>query len=311
MEIEQMPPEEGGFYRQFIPALLSDNPSIDQSAYSNALKGLGNEALVRAMLDGNWDVVAGAALNVDRARHAIRPFRPLRHWTKFQVLDWGYVHPFSCGWYCVVDEPTLIAAKDGYPDVYLPKGALVRYREYYGWNGKPNQGARLESQIVAKNILAQERSANERMDYRVADTQIWAKNDGKSIFDNMYEATNGEYIPIKSLKDRQANYNEICMRLRGEEQPNGSYTPMFYVTENCLQWWRTVPPLVLDDLHPEKGPDEGQENHAYDEMAYALMSHPYITTQTQRLDNQSKRLRKRIKNVNTDPYRIKPVMSKQ
>jgi hypothetical protein len=306
-EIWRTPDDEGGFFRQFIPANLSDNTSIDQDAYRRNLSGLGNEALVKAMLDGDWDIVAGAALNIDRNRHMIRPFKPPAHWTKFMGMDYGYVHPFSVGWYTVVEGNTLIKGRNDHPDVYLPDKSVVRYREFYGWNGKPNEGMRMESPEIAKHILKTERDAGERMDYRVADTQLWAKNDGPSMADRMAEATKHEFMPRPATKDRQANYAEICNRLRGFETETG-WVPMFYATENCTHFWRTVPPLVLDDLHPEKGPGEGQENHCYDEVAYSLASWPYVTTHEQRLERQFFGNRRKHKDGETsDPYRLKKV----
>jgi hypothetical protein len=307
LEIWQTPDSEGGFLRQYIPARLSDNPSINQTQYRANLSGLGNEQLVKAMLEGDWDVVAGAALDINRERHLLRPFSPPRHWTKFQVLDWGYVRPYSSGWYCVAEGSTLLKAKGNYPDVWLPDGAVIRYRELYGWTGKPNEGAREESPIVVHKIMAMEKEAEERMDYRIADTGIWAKNDGTSIYERMYRASAGKYNPRQSEKDRQASYSEVCTRLKGELQESGHWTPMFYVTENCSQFWRTVPPLVLDDVHPERGPDEDQENHVWDEVCYGLMSRPYIRTADQRMIAEFHRKRRENNLEREDPYRIKPM----
>jgi len=58
---------------------------------------------------------------------------------------------------------------------------------------------------------------------------------------------------------------------------------MLYVTAECKHWWRTVPDLQLDELHPEKGPDTEQEDHCYDDTQYACASRPYITTKNDRL----------------------------
>lgn len=311
-EIWTTPPTEGGFKRQFIPARLADNPSLDQPQYAANLSGLGNKELVKAMLEGDWDVVAGAALDITRDKHMIRPFKVPDHWTKFQVLDWGYVRPFSSGWYCVVDEDTTLAAKDEWPERFLPKGALIRYREWYGCTDKPNEGLRMESPEVCQKLLATERSASERMDYRVADTQIWAKNDGTSIFERMMNCSRDEkgqahYMPMQSEKDRQASYSEVCTRLKGLELEENIFYPMFYITSNCPAFWRTVPPLILDDLHPERGPDEDQENHVWDEVCYGLMSRPFITTNKQRIEKKFHRLRQQNNLDSGDPYRVKPM----
>lgn len=312
MEIWRTGDSEGGFLRQYIPARLADNPSIDQVRYAANLSGLGNAELVKAMLEGDWDVVAGAAVDVSRERHMLRPFTPPKHWTKFMVMDWGYVKPYSIGWYCVVEGATQLKEKGNWPDVWLPDGALVRYRELYGWTGKPDEGIREESPEVIRKLLSIEDGADEKMDYRVADTQIWAKNDGISIFERMFNESKDEsgfarFNPRKSEKDRQASYSEICTRFKGEIQEGGHYTPMLYVTENCTNFWRTVPSLVLDDLHPERGPGEGQENHIWDELSYACMSRPYIRTEEQRIKHEFFSRRAKHKLDAGDPYRVKPM----
>lgn len=316
MEIWETPPKEGGFRRQFIPASLLDNPSLDQDQYAANLSGLGNEELVKAMLEGDWDVVAGAALNISRERHMIRSFNMPDHWTRFQVLDWGYVKPFSSGWYAVVDEDCTISAKDDWPEMFIPKGAIIRYREYYGCTDRPNEGIKLESPQVCLNILDMERRAMERIDYRIADTAMWAKNDGTSIAERMMNTSRDDkgkicYSPVKSEKDRQASYNEVCTRLKGIEVEENVFYPMFFITSNCTAFWRTVPPLILDDLHPERGPDEGQENHVWDEVCYALMSRPFITTNKQRIERKFHRLRSQNNLNKVDPYRIKPTLGKR
>lgn len=302
-EVWQTSQEEGGFLRQFIPANLNDNPSIDQESYRSNLMGLGSEALVRAMLEGDWDIVAGAALDVTKDRHLLRPFPIPRHWTKFMVIDWGYVKPYYIGWFAVPDQDTELLAKGDYPEKLIPKGAMIQYREWYGTNGKPNEGSREESPIVAANIIKIEREADERMDYRVGDAAMWSKNDGVSIQERMSLAG----VKLQpSKKDRQAGYNEITSRLRGQQLQTAEYLPMLYVTANCTNWWRTVPALVLDDIKPESGPDTDQDDHAYDTLQYACMSRPYVITHNQRVEGAFKRLRKELKMNKTDPYSIKP-----
>lgn len=320
-EIHQTSDDEGGFLRQFIPANLNDNPSLNRDQYKRTLSGLGNEALVKAMLEGDWDIVAGAALDITRPKHMLRPFTPPRHWTRFTSLDWGFKKPYSLGWYCVADGGTLLEGKNGHEDKFIPDGAIIRYRELYGClPDKPDVGLMENSEIVVAKILAQEKEANERMDYRIADTQLWAKNDGKSSAERMLEESQRllkigksiqDFNPRGCEKDRQSNYQEVSNRLKGIEQENGSYMPMFYVTENCTHWWRTVPPLVLDDVNPEKGPGDHQEDHAYDDTQYALQSRPFKTTITQRTDAYFNKVRKHIKSETHDPYQTNPLKKRK
>ncbi len=155
-------PDDKGWKSIFIPAKMTDNVYLDEN-YEASFSGLPAE-LADALRDGNWDAVVGQALHLlNRPEHMLRAFVPPRHWTHFMCIDWGSAHPFSVGWYAVSEGATL-KAKGKWPDRYLPAGALIRYREWYGWNGKPNQGARIPAQQVAKGII--KREEGEVMDFR-------------------------------------------------------------------------------------------------------------------------------------------------
>lgn len=280
-EVKKMTPEEGGMLRQYIPALLEDNPSLmlNDPGYELRLEGLGSPDLVKAMRYGLWDITAGAALEkLRRDKHMIRDFQVPETWTKFMVIDWGSSKPFCVAWFCVVDDDMVLKAKGEWEERLIPRGALIAYREWYGWNGKANEGARLESPVVAKQIMDIEEEAGEEMDYRVGDTAMWSEHDGKSVQERMYDATEGRFLMEKSKKDRQNNFEEIRTRIAGDEDG-----PMFYATVGCKHFWRTVPDLQLDDRSPEKGPDTEQEDHWYDCLSYGCASRPFITTRKERL----------------------------
>ena len=116
-ELRQMDKENGGMLRQYIPALLEDNPSMaeDDPTYEDRLLGLGG-ALAKAMRYGDWNVVEGAYFDVfDINKHVIRPFEIPSHWARFRAFDWGSARPFSVGWYAVSSG-----------DRGLPRGAPAR-----------------------------------------------------------------------------------------------------------------------------------------------------------------------------------------
>lgn len=290
-EVKKMTSEEGGMLRQYIPALLEDNPSLmlNDPGYELRLEGLGSPDLVKAMRYGLWDITAGAALEkLRRDKHMIRDFEVPVTWTKFMVIDWGSSKPFAVCWFCVVDDDLILKAKGEWAERLIPRGALILYREYYGWNGKANEGCRLESGTVARNILEMEEEAGEEMDYRVGDSAMWAEHDGKSTQERMYNATNGQFLMEKSKKDRANNFEEIRARIAGDEDG-----PMLYITESCKHFWRTVPDLQLDERKPESGPESSQEDHIYDCISYSCASRPYITTRKERLEaaiKEAKRL---------------------
>lgn len=278
LEIVRTSREEGGMLRQYIPARLEDNPTLleNDPHYEDRLSGLGSPHLVRAMRDGDWDIVAGAAFEtLSRDVHAVRPF-PIPHWwTKFTCLDWGTAKPYAVGWYAVADEDLLLKARDHWPEKLIAKGSIIKYKELYGWNGEPDQGCRHESWQVADRIHAMETEEDE-ITYRIADSAMWAEHDGPSAAENMMKrfAEIGAQSPTmeKSRKDRAANYLEMRTRLSfsdGERQG-------FYIFDTCQHFWRTVPDLQLDVRNPEKGWDSTQEDHIADETGYALVSRPVI-----------------------------------
>jgi len=296
-------PNDLGVLSIFIPAKMADNAFLD-SDYAAAFSSLAPE-LARAYRDGDWDAVVGQALhNLTRDKHMIRPFTPPKHWTRFMSIDWGTAKPFSVGWYCV-SSGAWLKGREGWPDVWLPEGAVIRYAEWYGWNGRRNQGCRMESQAVVKKIMELETERADVMDYRIGDSAMWAKTDGPSVAERMMQA-DARFVLRQSQKDRPHNYTEFIARLAGSptfmEDGKEEEHPMFFVTENCLQFWATCPGLILDENDPEKGPDDKQENHVYDEVAYALRSRPYVTTESDRRDAEREEEMEKAGMTGGDPY---------
>ena len=298
-------PDDRGWSSIYIPAKMSDNKYLDTD-YAAALGALPPE-LQQAYRDGDWDVVVGAALHsLDKRRHQLRPFKPPRHWTKFMSMDWGSAKPFAVLW-LTVSEGAWLDARGDWPKVYLPPGALIVYDEWYGWSGKENEGCRMESQAVAREILKREQERGEVMDYRVGDSQMWASSDGPSPEERMRLATDSRFVLMQAQKDRKINYGEILARLAGENIDLGDQVvklPMLYITQNCRHGWRTLPGLVLDDNDPEKGPadEKKQEDHWYDSCAYSCRSRPYVTTVEERWEEENREIIKQARRVNADPY---------
>ena len=126
--------DETGLQRTFIPALLTDNPALLEADpnYINRLKAVGSPQLVKAWLEGDWSIIEGAFFEEwNAARHVIESrSKSAVALDPLPRRDWGSARPFSVGWYAVVQDDIMHAGRR------LPRGALVRYREWYGWNGK-------------------------------------------------------------------------------------------------------------------------------------------------------------------------------
>ena len=270
LEIWRTPPTEGGMLRQFIPARLADNPYLtkDDATYADRLRGLGSDNLVRAMLEGDWDIIAGAAFEkLRRSVHCIEPFDPPEYWLCFGAFDWGSARPFSYGIWCVSDGESL---PDGRT---YPRGAIIRYDEWYGWNGKPNDGARMEVPEVAEGILKRENGR--KMAYRVGDSSMWKVDGGPSIAETFNKHGVVFKPSPKGPNSRHIGYVEVRNRIAG-----GAEGAMLYATSNCHQgFWRTMPDLVLDEARfgvQSEAVDSDQEDHVFDEVNYACSSRPWL-----------------------------------
>lgn len=280
--VRKMPAHEGGMLRQYVPARLEDNPHIDAADYEGKLAGLGTKELVRAMRHGDWSIVAGAYFDVIREdKHKLPSFTPPAHWTRFRSFDWGSAKPFSVGWW-VIAEPEWIKFKDG-RERMLPQGALVRYREWYGVKRdeagmpKANDGLRLSSEAVGMGIKARE--AGEKIDEGLsrADPSLWKEDGGPSHAERMLKCdpknpgalVGPRFQPADN--NRTNGWQQMYSRLSWEDVDDGE--PMLYVTEDCHDWWRTVPPLQHSDTKPEDI-DSDMEDHIGDDTRYACMGRP-------------------------------------
>lgn len=275
--------EEVSRSRVFIPAKLSDNPQLlhNDPGYVANLFMSGSKALVQAWLQGDWDVIEGAFFDCwDNTKHVVSPFAIPSDWTRFRSFDWGSAAPFSVGWWAIAGDDYQVETdnrsdqgRDGAPRrTYrtIPRGALVRYREWYG-SSSPGKGLKLTTEEVAAGIL--ERDEGDRIEYSVADPAIFAEDGGPSraeVFgrqkvwftraDNKRVGSNGA----------MGGWDEMRQRLKGSDG-----VPMLYVFETCRDFIRTVPALPHDPNKPEDV-DTSAEDHVADEARYACMSRPWV-----------------------------------
>ena len=262
---------ETQFVRMYIPSKASDNPALLRSDPNYLRRVLastaGNEALRQAWIEGKWDIVAGAFFdNLQRDKHALRPFDIPEHWMKYRAFDWGSARPFSVGWYAVVGDTCEVQGKT------LPRGALVRYREWYGAS-EPNVGLKMTADAVADGIKARE--IGEAIAFGKADPSIWKVDGGPSIAERM-SLRGVSWLPADN--SRVSGWDQMRQRLYGEDD-----TPMLFVTEDCAHWWRTVPMMQHDSRRIEDI-DTDMEDHAADETRYGCMARPWVPAVRKELD---------------------------
>lgn len=273
MTISQMPPAEGGMRRQYIPARLEDNPSmtVDDPGYEGRLEGLGSETLVRAMRWGDWDVIEGAFFDCwDAKRHVIRPFDIPETWIRLRSGDWGSAKPFSFGWWAVVADPYKVGS------ILLPRGCLVRYREWYGClPGKPNVGLKMHADQVGLGLMEREKS-DPKISDGVLDPAAFAEDGGPSIHDRIVTGSGNKvfFRPADNKRVPGRGAMGGWDQMRGRMIGDGDGNPMIVCFSTCVDSIRTIPALQHDQTKPEDL-DTDAEDHAADEWRYACMSRPW------------------------------------
>lgn len=252
--------------RTFIPSRVKDNQYLGADYVANLFQ-VGSDTLVRAWLEGDWSVIEGAFFDCwSGLKHVIAPFEIPKDWLRFRSMDWGSAKPFSVGWWAIVQDDFAIG------DRVLPRGAMVRYREWYGMKpGQANAGLKLTAETVADGIKARE--AGEKITYGVLDPSAFKQDGGPSIAERMstrhvhFSHADNKRV---STKGAMGGWDILRHRLVGHDDK-----PMIYFFSTCVDSIRTLPALQHDPDKPEDV-DTESEDHAPDEIRYAAMARPWI-----------------------------------
>ena len=257
-----------------IPSRIRDNQILMQRdpGYIGRLHMVGSADLVRAWLDGDWTAIEGAFFDCwSERKHVVYPFEIPAGWLRFRSGDWGSAVPFSFGWWAVASDQFKTAQ-----GVWLPRGCLVRFREWYGMQpSKPNVGLKLHAEEVGKGIA--EREQGESIAYGVLDPSAFKEDGGPSIAERIARGSGGKVwfrhadntrVPARGA---MGGWDQVRSRLVGD----GDGRPMIVTFATCTDSIRTIPILQHDPDRPEDVMSDS-EDHAGDEWRYACMSRPWV-----------------------------------
>jgi len=280
---------DSGLLRMFIPSKLDDNsrmPDRDQYRRNLLAATAGNDALRKAWLRGDWDIVVGAFFDCWSERLVIGiPWKPPAHWTRFGSFDWGSAKPFSYSLYAIANEETFVRV--GKKEIRIPRGALVMYAEWYGAKeGETNVGLKLTAEQVADGILRLERNES-KIDYRVADPSIWKEDGGPSVAERMFryrapwdKAPTPRCVQFRPADNsRVTGWDQVRGRMLGEMQGSDANDmpvfgdPLIFFTTACPAALKFMPAMQHDD-HKVEDIDTDSEDHKADDVRYACMSRP-------------------------------------
>ena len=247
----------------FIQALVMDNKALMESQpdYVRQLEALPPK-IREAWLNGSWDVYEGQYFEefADRPEHyldrqwthVIEPFEIPESWSIYRGFDWGYNHPFSCGWWAIDHD-----------------GIMYRILELYGCTKTPNEGVKWIPQKVFEEIHrieCEHRWLKGKKITGIADPAIWNAEYGESIAETA--AKNLVYFQ-KGDHERLAGWMQMHYRMAFDDNGHA----MMYVFKNCKGFIRTIPQLMYDE-HKVEDIDTDGEDHIADETRYVCMSRP-------------------------------------
>lgn len=251
--------------RIFVPSTVFDNQALLRND-PNYLANLAMlpEAERNALLYGSWDSFDGQVFREwrndpqhyddQRWTHVIDPFPIPRHWRIYRGFDFGYAKPFAVGWFAVDED-----------------GRIYHIKEYYGCNGTPNTGVKLNPIEIAAGIRqmeAEDPMLKGKQIAGIADPSIFDESRGESVARMMQRPPNFIYWQGGD-NTRLAGKMQFHYRLAFDSDG----LPMFQVFNTCKHFIRTIPTLVYDESKVEDI-NTDQEDHIYDMCRYVMMEHP-------------------------------------
>lgn len=266
----------------FIPAKLTDNPLLDPETYKRRLAAAaqGNPALLKAWLDGDWDVFVGQAFFEWRdAVHVTRnTIQHLRNWRWLAGLDWGSRKG------CIV-----LAAQGPEGDVEVVAAIVF---------------SKISARQAAYEIFAKRWRNFPTPELILADDQMWQDSGVKKGMTIASEFNAGllEAFPppddttewngprlVKASKgqgSRKVKYDRMHRFLawgaaHGHDMQAVEARalqpwerPLLRIQARCTYLTTTLPSLPVDPEKPEDDVDTDADDHGYDAVCNILLHLP-------------------------------------
>jgi hypothetical protein len=250
--------------------LLAAQPNYLQSIKAAAR----NQAEYDAWVHGSWDIVAGGMFDDvwEPKIHIVPNFPPRmipNGWYVDRSYDHGQSAPFSVGWWAESNGEPLHYNGYTYGRV---RGDMIRFAEWYGWNGTENEGLNMLARDIARGI--KEREADMGIAGRVfagpADNNIFDPDpSGTQSTASEMEAEGVSWTRCdKSPGSRKQGWEQMRKMMKSAKEYPREH-PAVYITERCAQFKRTVPVLPRSDLDLDDVAKEA-EDHIGDETRYRL-----------------------------------------
>ncbi len=240
------------YYRVFIPSKLEDNQILMQAdpGYADRIYEVSDPSLAKALREGNWNIVAGAAFpEFDPSKHVVKT-RPIpTDRPTWRSMDWGYAEPYGNLWMFPSNE-----------------GKLIIDGELYGWSGRPNIGTKEPPSEVRRKIAMYEALHELYVPYGLLDNQCWEERGTtsqivKELSGGAYDDYRLHWQPWKKGPNSRVNQKQLIHNLLAIT--NGE--TRLEIMDCCVHLIRTLPILPVDKNNTEDV-DTTSEDHLYDAL---------------------------------------------
>ena len=257
--------QPAGLRRQFIPAQLHHNPSLNRREYAASLRSLGDPLLVRAMLEGDWNVVAGSMFGDvwRQSRHICHPFDIPADWPLWRGADDGYAAAHCTLW--ATEDPeteTIYCISELYGNLMLPAeiAARVKFTDQHILRCD-HEGKAFSNGTILSGDLDSAAFADTGAGIRATPSEKVSRGDQMNQLGLNWRRAR------KWVGCRQHGWQHIAKLLAPNPKcPMGMPGLRFF--PSCVNIIRTLPTVMRDKRDPEDIDDA--DDHAPDALRYTL-----------------------------------------
>ncbi len=237
------------YWRVFIPSKLEDNQILMKSdpGYGDRIYEGSDPALAKAMREGRWDIVAGAAFTeFDPNVHVVDPAPIPTDKPAWRSMDWGFKTPY-CNLHIFTDND----------------GDIVIGNEIYGWSGTPNVGTEEYPSEVHEKIDRYERANDLYVPKGYLDNQCWEeKGQAGTIYRELCGPNNDmRWKPWKKGPNsrilQKQGLHDLMKVVNGRSR--------LKIMRNCVHLIRTLP-MIPTAKNNMEDVDTDAEDHSYDAL---------------------------------------------